>query len=113
MIIRDMCWCILGMGTILGEEDRYPPSSMLVSICSPISIGIASMSAAEEVQEDSNAHKSAIPTFLLLPGGGENCCVSKQVFIDSRNEKKILFLLCIGLKNQDNKQPLFLLESKP
>ena len=85
---------------------------MLVGIFSPISIGIANMSAAEQEQEDSNANKSAVTTPLLLHGGGENCCVSEQVDVDSGNEKKILFLLCIGLRNHDNKQPLFSLESE-
>jgi hypothetical protein len=58
---------------------------------------------------------SAMATPLLLPGGGENCCVSEQVYIDSAgNEKKILFLLCIGLRSHDNEQPpLFSLESEP
>ena len=48
----------------------------------------------------------------LLPGGGENCCVSEQVYIDSGNKKKMLFLLCIGLRNHNNEQPLILLESE-
>ena len=114
MNIQDMCGCFFKGGTILGEEYRNPPSSMLVGVCSPISIGIANMSAAEEEQEDSNANESAVTTPpLLLPGGGENCFVSEQVYIDSENEKKILFLLCIGLREHDNKQPLFPLESEP
>ena len=54
---------------------------------------------------------------LLLPGGGgaggEHCSVSEEVYVNSGNEKKILFLLCIGLRNHDTNEPLFCLESEP
>jgi hypothetical protein len=43
--------------------------------------------------------------------GGENFCVSEQVYVDSGNEKKVLYLLCIGLTI--NEQPLFSLDSEP
>ena len=51
------------------------------------------------------------PPALLSAAGGENFCVSEQVYVDSGNEKKVLYLLCIGLTI--NEQPLFSLDSEP
>ena len=42
--------------------------------------------------------------------GGERC-VSQQLYIDSGNDKKVLFLLCIGLKFDD--EPLFAVDDEP
>jgi hypothetical protein len=48
----------------------------------------------------------------------ESCCgcVSQQVFVDSGNKKKVLFLMCIGLmycNNNNEEQPLFYLTEEP
>jgi hypothetical protein len=43
-------------------------------------------------------------------------CVSEQVYVDSGNEKKVLFLMCIGLmycNNNNEEQPLFSMTEEP
>jgi hypothetical protein len=63
-----------------------------------------------ELQEDNDAEESSA---LLLAGGDvSGCTLSEQWYIDSRNEKKVLYLLCFGLLNRDN-EPLFSLEKEP
>ena len=63
-----------------------------------------------ELQEDNDAEESSA---LLLAGGDvSGCSLSEQWYIDSGNEKKVLYLLCFGLLNRD-KEPLFSLEKEP
>lgn len=44
-------------------------------------------------------------------------CVSEQVYVESGNEKKVLYLMCIGLRyrsnDNDEEQPLFSLKEEP
>jgi hypothetical protein len=70
------------------------------------------MSASAEVLNEDNGDN---PNPEASVGGqgrdDESCCacVSEQVYVDSGNKKKILFLMCIGLmfRNNDNEeQPL-------
>jgi hypothetical protein len=41
----------------------------------------------------------------------QGCCLSQQIYIDSGNDKKVLFLLSIGLNH--NNEPLFSFEREP
>jgi hypothetical protein len=67
----------------------------------------------EQGDNDNDANESA--AILLLPTGGqdENVCVSEQHYVDSGNEKKVLYLLCIGLNCNGGNQPLFSFEREP
>jgi hypothetical protein len=55
-------------------------------------------------------------------GGGDDgrdsyICVSEQVYVESGNEKKVLYLMCLGLTHRTNndseEQPLFSFEQQP
>lgn len=44
------------------------------------------------------------------------CCISEKVYVDSGNEKKVLYLLCVGLMYRNNNEdirPLFSFEEEP
>ncbi len=60
---------------------------------------LSTMSAGKS--EQSIVNKESAGALLLLPGGagagGDTYSVSEQVYIDSGNEKKVLYLLCIVL----------------
>ncbi len=63
----------------------------------------------EEEDDYNYANKSA----ALLPiGGGESSCVSEQHYVES-GSKKVLYLLCIGLKRKGGKEPHFFFEREP
>ena len=49
---------------------------------------------------------------LLLTSDDANLCCSQQIYIEFGNDKKVLFLLCIGL-NDDNDVPMFTFENEP
>ena len=40
-------------------------------------------------------------------------CLSNQMYIDSGNDKKVLYLLCIGLTDSSGTSPLFSFEQEP
>lgn len=40
-------------------------------------------------------------------------CLSNQMYIDSRNDKEVLYLLCIGLTDSSGTSPLFSIEQEP
>ena len=104
------------MCTIQGEERVSTPTKLDAggyTLCSANMTSVVGEQDEQEGRNDVNESILLTTTPLFLPGGGENCSVSEQVYIDSGNEKKILFLLCIGLRNHDNEQPLFSLESEP
>jgi hypothetical protein len=44
--------------------------------------------------------------------GSRASCLCRDVYVDSGNEKKVLYLLCIGL-NRNNDQPLFSFDREP
>jgi hypothetical protein len=74
------------------------------------------MSASEGpaiLHEDNDAEEAA--ALLIQPGGGElsGYSLSEQLYVDSGNEKKVLYLLCIGLLNCDTNEPLFSFEKEP
>jgi hypothetical protein len=67
---------------------------------------LSTMSAGKSEQSIVNKELAGAP-LQLLPGGagagGDTCSVNEQVYIDSANKKKVLYLLCIGLrKHQHN-----------
>jgi hypothetical protein len=49
---------------------------------------------------------------LLLTSEDSDLCRSQHLYIESGNDKKVLFLLCIGL-NDNNDVPLFSFENEP
>ena len=55
---------------------------------------------------------SPVPASENAPDDEGTSCISRDVYIDSGNEKKILFVLCVGLKCEDD-QPLFSFEREP
>jgi hypothetical protein len=54
----------------------------------------------QEQGDDHDANKSAALLLLPVPGGGESCSVSEQHYVESGNEKTVLFLMCIGLNRK-------------
>lgn len=70
------------------------------------------MTVADEGDNDAIESEEAI---LVFPAGGqdESCCVSEQHYVESGNEKKVLYLLCIGLNCDGGNEPLFSFEREP
>ena len=68
-------------------------------------------SAAEDADEVPRAD-SPVPGSENAPDNEGTSCISRDVYIDSGNEKKILYVLCVGVKCEDD-QPLFSLEREP
>ena len=72
------------------------------------------MSASAEVLNEDNGDNPNPEAFVGGQGRDDEswcACASEQVYVDSGNKKKILFLMCIGLmfRNNDNEeQPLLL-----
>ncbi|KAI2510573.1 hypothetical protein MHU86_3841 [Fragilaria crotonensis] len=67
---------------------------------------------------DDEPNQASINGVSSVDGDGEDdyCCVSEQVYVESGNEKKVLYLLCIGLVHRNNsneEQPLFSFEQEP
>jgi hypothetical protein len=46
-------------------------------------------------------------------GSTSELCLSNQLYIDSGNDKKVLYLLCIGLTDNSGTAPLFSFEQEP
>ena len=65
----------------------------------------------QQREEDNDVDES--PALILLSAGGESCCVSEQHYVNSGNEKIILFVLCIGLNREGDSKPLFSFEREP
>jgi hypothetical protein len=64
----------------------------------------------------SNSDDEVAPT--TAAGGGvistEGNCLSQQLYVDAGNEKKVLYLFCIGLNRSNNSnEPLFSFEQEP
>jgi hypothetical protein len=60
------------------------------------------MSASEGpalLYEDNNAAEESAVLLILTGGELSGCSLSEQLYADSGNEKKVLYLLCIGLLN--------------
>ena len=74
----------------------------------------------QQVQEDeesglSDAEDDNDPAALGVAGNAasdQGSCLCRDVYVDSGNEKKVLYLLCIGLNRNDD-QPLFSFEREP
>ena len=49
---------------------------------------------------------------LLLTSEDADLCCSQQIYIESGNNIKVLFLLCVGM-NDDNDVPVFMFENEP
>jgi hypothetical protein len=47
-----------------------------------------------------------------IPGEQGACCLSQQLYIDSGNKKKLLYLLSIGVRD-NNTEPLFSFDKEP
>jgi hypothetical protein len=66
------------------------------------------MSASAEVLQEDNddAPYEASTTGAPVDGDDNYCCVSEQVYVEGGNEKKVLYLLCIGLmhRNHNNEE---------
>lgn len=73
--------------------------------------------SAEVLQEDNDdAPNEASITGAPVDGDDNYCCVSEQVYVEGGNEKKVLYLLCIGLmhcNHNNEEQPLFSFEQEP
>jgi hypothetical protein len=76
---------------------------------------IATMSSSSE--EDGNADDDNSEDEILQQEEeeGVSACESEQKYIESGNEKKVLYLLCIGLNRPDtnHEQPIFSFEDEP
>jgi len=64
----------------------------------------------------SDADDEVAPT--TAAGGGvistEGNCLSQQLYVDAGNEKKVLYLFCIGLnRSNDSNEPLFSFQQEP
>lgn len=46
-------------------------------------------------------------------GSTSELCLSNQIYVDSGNDKKVLYLLCIGLTDNSGIAPLFSFEQEP
>ena len=46
-------------------------------------------------------------------GSTSELCLSNQIYVDSGNDKKVLYLLCIGLTDNSGTTPLFSFEQEP
>ena len=46
-------------------------------------------------------------------GSTSELCISQQVYLDSGNDKKVLYILCLGLTDDTDVAPLFSLDKEP
>ena len=46
-------------------------------------------------------------------GSTSELCLSNQLYVNSGNDKKVLYLLCIGLTDNSGTAPLFSFEQEP
>jgi hypothetical protein len=59
--------------------------------------------------------ESDVPEEACETTGTSELCISNQVYVDSGNDKKVLYLLCLGLtdNNSGDGTPLFSLDNEP
>jgi hypothetical protein len=75
--------------TIQGEERVSTPTKLDAggyTLCSANMTSVVGEQDEQEGRNDVNESILLTTTPLFLPGGGENCSVSEQVYIDSGNE---------------------------
>lgn len=80
--------------------------------------GVKNMSASAEDNGDDLNQEASVAGQQGREDDTSYCCVSEQVYVvESGNEKKVLYLMCIGLTycstNDNEDQPLFLLTEEP
>lgn len=78
--------------------------------------GVKNMSASAEDNGDDLNQEASVAGQQGREDDTSYCCVSEQVYVESGNEKKVLYLMCIGLtyrSNDNEDQPLFSLTEEP
>ena len=95
---------------ISGHAVRLTPRTVLVGVS--ITMSLSQGGSRQQVQDEesglSDAEDGDDPAAL----GRASCLGRRDVYVDSGNEKKVLYLLCIGLNRNDD-QPLFSFDREP